>query len=81
MARLDQERQKKLEPERMQCAKDKISALGFQITFESSTTIRFVFKGSQITLYPYSGWHTGSTIKDGRGLNKLIQQLKQDAQQ
>lgn len=39
--------------------------------------IEFEYKGHSIKYFPYSGWATGKTIKDGRGLNNLIKQLKQ----
>ncbi len=38
--------------------------------------IEFDFNGSKIKFYPYSGWATGKTIKDGRGLENLLKQLK-----
>lgn len=38
--------------------------------------IEFEYKGSNIKYYPYSCWATGKTIKDGRGLENLINQLK-----
>ena len=76
MARLNIDRQQKLEPERVQYAKEKITALGYTVSFQSDTEIRFEYKGSLIHFFPYSGWHTGKTIQDGRGLNKLLKQLK-----
>lgn len=74
--RLDTDRQKELEPERMSFAKREIEKLGYEITFESKTELHFMFKGAAITLFPYSGWHTGKTIKDGRGIAKLLKQIK-----
>lgn len=75
MARLNIERQEMLEPERIKFAKQQIASLGFQITNEDATKIQFVFKGSTVTLFPYSGWHSGKTITDGRGIEKLIKQI------
>lgn len=74
--RLDTKKQKQLEPVRMQYAINKISALGFQITKENETEISFEFKGSKVKFFPYSGWHSGKTITDGRGIEKLLKQLK-----
>jgi hypothetical protein len=74
--RLDQERQKKLEPLRLAYAKEQLEKLGLKILFECDTRIDFEFKGEKIQFYPYSGWHTGKTIKDGRGIDKLLKQLK-----
>lgn len=76
MSRLDKEREQRLQPKRVEYAKDKIKELGFEITFESSTRIEFVFKGSVVRVYPYSGWHTGASIKDGRGIENLLEQIK-----
>lgn len=74
--RLDQEREKELQPKRMQYSKNIISNLGYKITFENETTLRFIFKGEQVTLFPYSGWHTGKSITDGRGIAKLLKQIR-----
>jgi hypothetical protein len=76
MARLNIARQEKLEPKRLEYAKAKITELGFEIIEEGESTLRFVYKGSIITFFAYSGWATGKTIKDGRGLENLLKQLK-----
>ena len=76
MARLNTERQQKLEPKRMEYAKEKIKWLGFEIIEEGDNTLRFVFKGAIVTYFAYSGWATGKTINDGRGLDNLLKQLK-----
>lgn len=76
MARLDTERQEALEPKRMAYAKERITELGYAITFESDTELNFLFNGGKVHFFPYSGWHSGSTIKDGRGLSKLLKQIK-----
>lgn len=77
MPRLDQERQKRLEPQRIAYAIEQIEKLGYEIIYKDYMEIRFVFKGSIVTLFPYSGWHTGKTIKDGRGIQNLLNQIKQ----
>lgn len=74
--RLDIDRQKELEPGRIEYARNQITALGYEITEENATALKFVFKGSTVTLFPYSGWHTGKTIQDGRGIAKLLKQIK-----
>jgi len=76
MARLDQDREKRLEPERLSKAVDAVTALGFEIVVETNKMICFLFNGNVITYYPYSGWHTGKGIKDGRGWKNLEKQLK-----
>ena len=34
-------------------------------------------KGERVMVYPYTGWFTGKTVKDGRGINNLLKQIKQ----
>jgi hypothetical protein len=74
--RLDQEREAKLQPKRMETAIAAIQKLNLSIVHEDETKIVFWYKGSPVYFYPYSGWHTGKTIKDGRGLENLLNQLK-----
>jgi len=74
--RLNQEREKELQPKRMDYALEQLGKLEIGIIMYDDTLIKFIWKGSVCVLYPYSGWHTGKTIKDGRGIEKLIEQLK-----
>jgi len=76
MARLDTDKQKEIEPKRMLYAMERIKALGYEITHETDTWFTFAFKGWPVKMFPYSGWHTGRTIQDGRGLQKLLDQIK-----
>lgn len=76
MARLDKDRQSELEPKRISFAVEQLAKIGIEIDYEDDTKIKFMHKGEEVTLFPYSGWHTGKSIKDGRGINKLINQLK-----
>lgn len=76
MARLNQERQDALEPKRMQAAKDALTHIGMEIIYSDASRIDFLYKGAKVQFYPYSGWHTGKTIRDGRGLANLLNQLK-----
>lgn len=73
--RQDIERQKKLEPTRMEYAEKELTKRGYVITFKCDTRIEFTHDGSTVSLFPYSGWHTGKTITDGRGISKLLRQL------
>lgn len=75
MPRLNTERQNKLEPIRMRIAINEIQRLGLRITNSSDKMIEFKYKGKPVKYFPYSGWATGKTIKDGRGLKNLIKQL------
>lgn len=78
MARLDKERQQELEPQRINFAVQKLSEIGIEVTSKDSTKITFDWKGNKITFFPYSGWHTGKGIKDGRGINNLLKQLQNE---
>jgi len=44
--------------------------------FEDSTTLEFMFKGAKVKYFPFTGWASGKSIKDGRGFKNLINQLK-----
>ncbi len=74
--RLDQERQSTLEPKRMEYAISKIKECGFEIIYQSETQLQFKFMGHTVNFFPYSGWASGASIKDGRGIKKLIRQIK-----
>ncbi len=74
--RLDYEREAKLQPKRMEVARAAIQKLGLAILHEDETKIIFEYKCSLIYYYPYSGWATGKTIKDGRGLQHLLNQIR-----
>lgn len=73
--RLNQERQEHLEPLRLKGCKEKLESLGFEVK-QIGPRLDFEYRGSTVRLFPYSGWHTGKTIDDGRGFEKLLEQLK-----
>mgnify|MGYP003608629210 FL=1 len=73
--RLNQEREQKLQPERIKSAKAEIERLGFVIQFEDNTSLKFQYLGNLITFFPYSGWFSGKGVKDGRGLKNLLEQI------
>lgn len=60
----------------MDYAVEKLAELNISATRISDTELEFEWKGNAIKFWPYSGWHTGKGIKDGRGLQKLLDQLK-----
>lgn len=76
MSRLDKDRQKELEPQRMDVAVYAIIDMGYEVNVVDDHEVNFMFEGHTVKLFPYSGWHTGKSIKDGRGLDKLLKQLK-----
>lgn len=74
--RLDKDREAELQPVRMRFAKVALEELGYSILKEDKTSLQFYFKGEVVTLFPYSGWHTGKSIIDGRGIHKLLKQIR-----
>ena len=78
--RLNKEREQELQPKRMEVARGKIEALGYEIFYSDATVLAFIFNGQSVKFFPYSGWHTGKSIKDGRGLQNLLKQLKNNKQ-
>jgi hypothetical protein len=77
MSRLDEGRQIRLEPLRKEKSVEQIHLLGFECIAanKEARSISFEFKGHTVTYYPYTGWATGKSIKDGRGLKNLLKQL------
>lgn len=73
--RLNQEREKRLQPKRIQTAIEKISSVGFEVYDVTDKSLCFDYNGSKVIFWPYSGWASGKTINDGRGLNKLMKQI------
>lgn len=78
MSRLDIERQNKLEPKRINETIEVIKSLDIEVYNVTKTSFQFQYNGSPITFFPYSGWHTGKTINDGRGFYKLLKQIKNE---
>lgn len=76
--RLNQEREKLLQPKRIETGLSELKKLGMEIISVDDTKIVFRFKGHPIQFFPYSGWHSGKTIEDGRGLQNLLRQLTQE---
>lgn len=75
MSRLDKEREQKLQPERLEFAVKEIRDLELEILDITHSRIDFIYKGNVIMFYPYSGWHTGKGIADGRGWKHLKNQI------
>lgn len=45
-------------------------------TMGKRTSSSFCAVGHAVMHYPFTGWHTGKSIKDGRGIQNLLKQLK-----
>lgn len=72
--RLDQEREKRLTPSRMDTVTKELETRGY-IVERGDGAVLFRHKGHRITYHAYSGWASGKGIKDGRGLKHLLHQL------
>ena len=75
MSRLDTERQKELEPKRMEYAIKKLSSI-ITIFNYSDNERQVEGKDEVVRYFPYTGWASGKSIADGRGLQNLLNQLK-----
>lgn len=60
---------------RTEYAIQKLNAVGITDIQRDTTTITFFWKNSPVKFFPFTGWHTGKTIIDGRGLQNLLKQL------
>lgn len=76
MSSLNIERQNKLQPERIEYAKRQLEQLGYDMIFESETELRFKFNDQTVRFFPFTGWFTGKSVKDGRGITNLLNQIK-----
>lgn len=71
------EKRAKKEPNRIEYAVNRIKQLGYETHYrEDQKCLEFIYRGGIVRFYPYTGWHTGKAIKDGRGINNLLKQLK-----
>jgi len=71
-----EEHKRKVQEERMQYAKSEIEKLGFRTNQIDETCLEFIHKEAIVKLFPFTGWHTGKSINDGRGIKELLKQLK-----
>lgn len=62
-------------PGRMRHAKKRITALGHHITRENKFELEFRYKCETVRFNPFTGWASGKTIQDGRGLQNLLNQI------
>lgn len=71
------EEKKRIEqPKRVAYVIKELNRLGYEVVQVDCTTLRFNYCGAVITVFPYTGWFTGKTVKDGRGIKNLIRQIK-----
>lgn len=64
------------EAERMDYAIKKLTEAGMEVDRVDDKTLQFLYQGEIVSFWPWKGWHSGKSIKDGRGLRNLLNQLK-----
>lgn len=76
---LKKEIKQRLEKDRVVYAMKKLMEAGVRCYYNHNFKyIEFDFKGSLVRFFPFTGWATGKTIKDGRGLQNLLKQIKEE---
>lgn len=76
MARLDTDKQAKYESKRFDYAIEQLGKLGITDITRAEKSLKFTYKKTSVTLYPYSGWFAAKGFQDGRGIHELIAKLK-----
>jgi len=78
--RLDQDRERRLEPQRIAETKKTLMDMGYEIVDEQYKNYHIVLKnGSKVMFWPYSGWFAGKKpIKSGRGFKTLLKRLEEN---
>lgn len=75
--RLDKEREAKLQPKRWEYATGQLMKRMLPIVEDDGVKVVFLFKGERVTIFPYSGWCSGKSITDCRGIENLLKQIDQ----
>lgn len=71
------ERIKEMQKKRMMYAHERLTTLtDVDILKITEKKIIFMFKGKVNAIYPFSGFFNGKSVKDGRGIDSLVQQLQ-----
>jgi hypothetical protein len=61
---------------RTEFALSQLKKVNIEPYFNDGKELRFLFKNEEVKFFPYSGWASGKSINDGRGIANLIKQLK-----
>jgi hypothetical protein len=60
-----------LDPQEIASCQLTLEELSFEVTQCGRYRLEFVFQGYRALFWPYSGWHSGRSIEDGRGFEHL----------
>lgn len=63
------------QPRLMKEWQEALEDIGIDVHVLSDSTLVIQHKGKKVNVFPYTGWFTGKTVEDGRGLKKLLAQL------
>jgi hypothetical protein len=72
------EKRRRLQPSRIKGTQEELESWGYVVTRVNDTLLTFVHEGHLVRFWPYTGWHSGKSIKMGRGFENLIKQLLSD---
>lgn len=64
-----------VEPRRFEYAVDKLMQAGHSVGKNPEDEKSIIVNG-YIKFWPYTGWYSGKGIGSGRGINKLLEELK-----
>lgn len=45
---------------------------------KAHSTLQIIFKNRPVLFCPYTGWFSGKSVKDGRGIKNLLIQLRNE---
>lgn len=60
---------------RVDYAISELADIGIDVHYKDNFKIKFLYQGHEVTFFPFTGWATGKSIRDGRGIQNLIKQL------
>ncbi len=70
------EDRKKEQERRKEFAMIHLDKAGIELTYESDSEINFIHNGHTVKFFPLTGWFTGKSVKDGRGLKNLLKEIR-----
>lgn len=66
-----------IEPSRLEYSTDKLMQAGHRVGLNPDDDKSIIVNG-YIKFWPYTGWYSGKGVGSGRGLNNLIERLKNE---
>ena len=67
---------RELEQKRMEYGEWQIIEAGYDVSKINRSKLQFEFKEETVYYFPYTGWFSGKSVRDGRGIKNLIKQIK-----